>query len=63
VGTWAVLDGLNRMPETQTEMLLPLEAALLVGAGITAFHVLVTVIPLHRLLRIPPAQLAAKFDF
>ena len=63
VATWAVLLGLNSLPETQTEMLLPLQAALAVGGGIAVFYMLVTVLPLHRLLRMPPAQLAAKFDF
>ena len=63
LAVWAVLLGLNAMPETQTQMLLPLEAALLVGCGITVFHLVVTLLPLWRLLRLPPAQLAAKFDF
>ncbi len=63
LATWAVLLGLNAMPETQTEMILPLHYALLVGAGITVFHLIVTAVPLNRLLRLPPAQLASRYDF
>lgn len=45
------------------DLLLPLPAALGVYACLLAYHLLVTLLPLIRLLHLPPAQLAAKFDF
>ncbi len=44
-------------------LLLPLSAALGVYGCLLAYHLLVTLLPLIRLLHLPPAQLAAKFDF
>ncbi len=45
------------------DLLLPLPAALGAYACLLAYHLLVTLLPLIRLLHLPPAQLAAKFDF
>lgn len=45
------------------ELLLPLRAAMYVYAGVTVFHLLVTWMPMMRLLWMPPARLAAKYDF
>ena len=47
----------------KAELLLPLSAAAWVYAGVTVFHLLVTLLPMLRLLRLPPARLAAKYDF
>ena len=35
---------------------------LLIGGGVMLFYLLVCVLPLIRLLQLPPAQLAAKYD-
>ena len=61
IGTWAVLSLLGLM--NLTELTLPWYAAVLVYLGIAAYHLLVTVLPLRRLLKLPPAVLAAKYDF
>lgn len=45
------------------KLVFPWQAGLLVVAVIALFHLLVTLLPLCRLLRLPPAQLAAKYDF
>ena len=63
VAVWAVLALLEKIPELDFSMRLPWQAAVLVYCGIVCFHLLVTVLPLIRLMRRPPAQLAAKFDF
>ena len=60
---WAVLQVLGLFPALGVNLLFPWPAACLVFAAIAAFHLLVTVLPLYRLLRLPPAQLAAKYDF
>ena len=61
LGTWAVLQVMGIL--NLTDQLLPLYAAVLVYVGIACFHLLVTILPLHRLLKLPPAVLAAKYDF
>ena len=47
----------------KVEMLLPWQAAAWVYAGVTVYHLIVTMIPMAGLLRLPPARLASKFDF
>jgi len=54
---WAVI-GIVR-PE---KLVFPWYAALLVVVCILCFHLIVTVLPLRRLLKLPPARLAAKYD-
>ncbi len=46
-----------------TQLVFPWYAAVLVYVGIACFHLLVTVLPLRSLLKLPPAVLAAKYDF
>lgn len=46
-----------------TELSFPWYAAAMVYVGILCFHLLVTVLPLRSLLKLPPAVLAAKYDF
>ena len=49
--------------ETISSFVLPWHTALLVWIGITAYYLLVSLLPLVRLLKMPPAQLAAKYDY
>ena len=60
---WLVLKVLAAIPALGVDLRFPLWLALLVWLAIALFHLLVTLLPLHRLLRLPPAQLAAKYDF
>ena len=59
--TWAVL-GVLRLYGV-TSLVFPWQAAALVYVGILCFHLLVTAAPLRSLLKLPPARLAAKYDF
>jgi len=43
-------------------MLLPWQAAALVALVILVYHLAVSLIPLTRLLALPPARLASKYD-
>ena len=44
------------------ELLLPASAAALICLAIGLYHLAVSLLPLYMLLRLPPAQLAAKYD-
>ena len=50
------------IPELKIALKLPWQAAAAAGGGVMLFYLLVCVLPLIRLLRLPPAQLAAKYD-
>lgn len=63
LGTWAVIALLRWLPSIQLDLLLPWQAALGVYLAVAVFHLAVTLLPLARLLRLPPARLAAKYDF
>ena len=63
VFVWAVLQILSRIEAIRVPLYLSWKAAAIGGGGILLFHMLVSLIPLWRLLRMPPAQLAAKFDY
>ena len=56
---WAVVGLLG----DKVEVLLPWQAAVWVYVGVAVFHLLVSILPMLRLLRLPPARLAAKYDF
>lgn len=58
---WAVLQILRE--RGSLDLLFPWYAAVAVALGILAFQFLVTILPLYRLLKLPPARLAAKYDF
>ena len=60
--TWLGVFLLMSMADTTLNLLLPWQAAAALGAGILVYYVLVSLLPLSRLLRLPPAQLAAKYD-
>jgi len=60
--TWLGIYAAQEIPELESVLELPWQAAAVVTAGIVCFYLLVTVLPLARLLRCPPARLAAKYD-
>ena len=60
---WAVLAILNQIDALEIPLYLTAKAAGIGAGAILLFHILVSVIPLFRLLRQPPARLATKFDF
>ena len=61
---WAALQILVRFRDLfEVPLYLTLKAAGIGAGAILVFQVLLSVIPLLRLLRQPPARLAAKFDF
>ncbi len=60
---WAFVAVMSNMPSFEMPFLLPWYAALGVCVGILLFHLLASLLPLYRLLRLPPARLAAKYDF
>lgn len=58
--TWAVVSVLNLLTDLGFSMILPWQAALSVCLAVTAYYMLVSVLPVLRLLRLPPARLAAR---
>ena len=60
---WAVLAILNKIEALEIPLYLTAKAAGIGAGAILVFHILVSVLPLLRLLRQPPARLATKFDF
>lgn len=60
--TWAVINGAAQFPELELNLLLPWHTAVLIFVCILCYHLIVSLLPLFRLLRLPPAQLAAKYD-
>ena len=60
--TWAGIALAAKIPEMNSILELPLGLAAGAGAAIVCYYLLVSVLPLGRLLRYPPASLAAKYD-
>ena len=60
--TWAAIQIMNRLPSLEFSMLLPLGTALAVAAAITVYYLVVSLLPVGKLLRLPPARLAGKYD-
>ena len=61
--SWVVFRVLDAIDELAIQMIMPWYAGLAVYGGILLYHLLVAVLPLGKLLRLPPAQLAAKYDY
>lgn len=59
---WGMLTVLAGIDSIEVPLYLTWKAAGIGALGILLFHMLVSVVPLYRLLRLPPARLAAKFD-
>lgn len=60
---WVILFVLRQFEAFEIPLYLSLKAAAIGAGAILIFHVLVSLMPLYRLLRQPPARLASKFDF
>ena len=60
--TSVVIFVLKKIPELAISLLLPWQAVICVSGVLLLYYALVSVLPLARLLRLPPAQLAAKYD-
>ena len=60
--TWLAITLAAKVPELESTLELPWQATCLSAAGILVYYLLVALLPLTRLLRLPPAQLAAKYD-
>ena len=61
--TWMAVTVLSGIEDLGFSMILPAEAAAFVSLGILGYHLAVSLLPLWHLLRLPPARLAAKYDF
>lgn len=61
--TWTAVTVLSAIGDLAFAMILPWQAAMLTALAILLYHLLVSLLPLGRLLRLPPARLAAKYDF
>ncbi len=61
--TWGIVTALTVLPSISFSMILPFEAAVFSYLAVICFHLAASLLPAARLLRIPPAQLAAKYDF
>ena len=60
--TWLVIQVLNILPSVEFSMILPVSAAGAVCAAIAAYYLAVSLLPTYRLLQLPPARLASKYD-
>lgn len=60
--TWIVITVMNNIPDLNFSMVMPWQAGLIVGSCIMFYYLLVSLLPVLRLLRLPPARLAAKYD-
>ena len=59
---WLGINLAYRIPELESVLILPWQWALGTFLVISAYHLLVSLLPLWALLRLPPARLAAKYD-
>lgn len=57
---WAAVSVLSE--RGMLDLIFPWYAAAAVAVGILLFQLVVTLLPLHRLMKLPPARLAAKYD-
>ena len=60
--TWLVIQVLSILPSVEFSMILPVSAAGAVCAAIAAYYLAVSLLPTYRLLQLPPARLASKYD-
>ena len=60
--SWGYIQIASIVPELESNLLLPLPVAGWIYIGLLMYHLLVSFLPLLRLLQLPPAQLAAKYD-
>ena len=60
--TWAAVVFIETRTEIELSVVFTWQAVAITGAGILAYYLFTSVMPLFKLLRLPPAQLAAKYD-
>ena len=60
--TWGAVAFINSHTEAGLSIMLTWQAVAVTGVGILAYYLLTTILPLFSLLRLPPSQLAAKYD-
>ena len=60
--TWLAVTVLTKVEDLAFFMILPWQAPATVALVILVYHLAVSLIPLMRLLALPPAQLASKYD-
>ncbi|MGN0986006.1 MAG: ATP-binding cassette domain-containing protein [Candidatus Enterenecus sp.] len=60
--TWLAVRVMGAMPSLSFSMVLPWQAVLAVWLVITAYYLAVCLLPVLRLLRLPPARLAGRYD-
>ncbi len=62
VCTWLLVAVLNLLTDLHFSMVLPWQALLGTYLAVTGYYLAVCLLPVLRLLRLPPARLAAKYD-
>ncbi|MBQ7915791.1 MAG: ABC transporter ATP-binding protein/permease [Firmicutes bacterium] len=62
LGAWCVLSILTLLPSIAFSMVLPFGVVIVTWCGIWLFQLLASLVELERLLRLPSAVLAAKYD-
>ena len=60
--TWGVIAAVQRFTQLQLGMELSWQAASIVCGAILVYYLIVSLLPLGKLLRMPPARLAAQYD-
>ena len=60
--TYLVFQTLNRLPSLEFDMILPLNICAGIAIAIMLYYLVVSLLPTSRLLKLPPAQLTAKYD-
>ena len=60
--TWLVLTIMTKLPSLAFEMILPIRAAAAAYGLLLGFHLVASLLPVGKLLKLPPAVLAARYD-
>lgn len=60
--TWAAVVFIKTRTEIELSIILSRQAVTITVLGILIYYLFMSVLPLFKLLRLPPAQLAAKYD-
>ena len=60
--TWAVVALIKTRTQFELPVVLPWQIVVITSIGILIYYLITSVLPLWRLLALPPAQLAAKYD-
>lgn len=63
IATTAVTWVLSRIPSLGMEYYYPWQILITTIAALYLFNVVIGILPVRKMLRLPPAQLAAKYDF